>query len=1144
MATSRIRTILPHLRKLVSRFDEQTSDRELLRRFGRERDEAAFAEIVRRHGPMVLRVCQRIVHSGHDAEDLCQAAFLLLAQKATSVRWRDSVAGWLFQTAYRLSLKAQTAASRRRQHETQAKPPPPADPVADLSVRELQTILDEELSRLPEKYRAPILLCCLEGKSRDETARYLGWTLTIVKERLEQGRERLRARLGRRGVLLGTALASGWLLEAGQAACANVLPRATAKAALSLVRGQATLADLLPCAVVALAKGVTTAMVLNRTAILMFVGMTLTAATAGGLAWLANGSPPREASALTAPPAQRDRAEGPAAASPDRVGKPPTDSWGDPLPPGAMARLGTLRFNSPDHVVFLAFSPDARALISQAPDGVRVWETATGKELKHLPALAGYSHGGDKLSPDGKTLATADPSGVLGLWDIANGARVRTLGSARLFRFAPDGKSIVTIDNDFTLKLWGLATGKTLRSWQLPEGGVSSVEFSRDGKTLITAGSGKVPAPADGSIRFWDVATGKETRKISTGSKSVNRIALSADGMLLASLGETIKSDGGNGFFSTRENFIRIWDVAAGKEVRQLAGPKGKKANWPQGFADFLFAPDGKTLVTSGHADLRVWDPATGKELRQIPLDYSSWGLAFSRDGKMLATVVGGLAIRLFDPASGKDLAPPRGNRVGFGHFSLSANGRNLATISDREVQVWDPVTGRLRRMLKGHKEPVTNIGLTADGRALFSASQDRSVIVSDLETGKELRRFQVDVPANGERLTVAPDGRTVAWIKGKSVLILDGQTGKEIKQLSRHEPWGVMRVVFIEGGKKLAVSSGDHKLHLWDLATERKILQFSFPMDRGREPSRRPTFPAGPQSYTVAISPDDRLIAYGSQGKYLALMELATGREIACFTDLSDGPCPMVFSPDGRMLAWGGWKDSPVRLMETATGKERRRLLGHKGRVVSLAYSADGKILVSGSNDATALVWDLAGRQQAGASTPLSAQQLSACWTDLAGEDAARAYQAIRKLARDPKRAVPFLDKRLQPVPLVEKKHLARLIADLDSPVFAVREKATRALEDLGEVATSVCRQALSADAPIEVRRRLQRLLDKHEQQRRNPSPEILQSLRALEILEITGTAEARRILARMSAGAAAARLTLDARASLVRLDFAIRRN
>src|SRR5437879_708196 len=106
MAASRIRTILPYLQKLASRFDNQIADRELLRRFSVGRDEAAFAELVRRHHPMLLRVCKRVLHDGHDAEDVCQAAFLLLAQKATSIRWHNSVAGWLFQTAYRLSLNA------------------------------------------------------------------------------------------------------------------------------------------------------------------------------------------------------------------------------------------------------------------------------------------------------------------------------------------------------------------------------------------------------------------------------------------------------------------------------------------------------------------------------------------------------------------------------------------------------------------------------------------------------------------------------------------------------------------------------------------------------------------------------------------------------------------------------------------------------------------------------------------------------------------------------------------------------------------------------------------------------------------------------------------------------------------------------
>ena len=171
MTTARIRLLAPRLRELVSANDQQTADRELLRRFAAERDEGAFAEIVRRHGPMALRVCRRVLRGHHDAEDVCQAAFLLLARKAGSVSWHDSVAGWLYRTAYWLSRKARVAAARRARHEARARPAGQADASAELTARELMAVLDEELSRLPEKYRAPIVLCCLEGRSRDEAAR-------------------------------------------------------------------------------------------------------------------------------------------------------------------------------------------------------------------------------------------------------------------------------------------------------------------------------------------------------------------------------------------------------------------------------------------------------------------------------------------------------------------------------------------------------------------------------------------------------------------------------------------------------------------------------------------------------------------------------------------------------------------------------------------------------------------------------------------------------------------------------------------------------------------------------------------------------------------------------------------------------------
>src|SRR5260370_11266732 len=215
MASRQATAVLGHIRKLVAvQSAKQLSDRELLRRFVDAHDETAFATLMHRHGPMVLSACQRVLHRTQDAEDACQATFLVLARKAASQRWQESVANWLYGVARRLALKARSAAARRHVIEHGKPPRPPVDPLADITARELQTALDEELIRLPEKYRAPILLCCLEGHARDEAAQQLGWPLPILKSRLEQAREMLGRRLTRRGVTLSAAVAGFTLTQA------------------------------------------------------------------------------------------------------------------------------------------------------------------------------------------------------------------------------------------------------------------------------------------------------------------------------------------------------------------------------------------------------------------------------------------------------------------------------------------------------------------------------------------------------------------------------------------------------------------------------------------------------------------------------------------------------------------------------------------------------------------------------------------------------------------------------------------------------------------------------------------------------------------------------------------------------------------
>src|SRR5262249_4950070 len=190
------------------------TDAQLLERFTAGRSEAAFTELVRRHGPLVLGVCRRVLRHEQDAEDAFQATFLVLARKGGTVARRGAVSGWLYQVAFHAALRVRTRAATRQRCERQVELPPAPDPLAEVTGRELLAVLDEELQRLPEVQRTPLVLCCLEGKTCDEAARQAGLPTRTFKRRLQQARELLRDRLARRGLTLPAALLATGLCQA------------------------------------------------------------------------------------------------------------------------------------------------------------------------------------------------------------------------------------------------------------------------------------------------------------------------------------------------------------------------------------------------------------------------------------------------------------------------------------------------------------------------------------------------------------------------------------------------------------------------------------------------------------------------------------------------------------------------------------------------------------------------------------------------------------------------------------------------------------------------------------------------------------------------------------------------------------------
>lgn len=267
MATGQFSKVIQHLRQAagVQEMAEMT-DGQLLECFLSQRDDATFETIVRRHGPMVMGVCRRVLRNYHDAEDAFQATFLVLARKAASIVPRGMVANWLYGVAFQTAVKARAMTNKRQAREPQGveMPEPEAVQQSQDLMRDLQPLLDEELSRLPEKYRVPIVLCDLEDKTRKQAAAQLGWPEGTLSGRLARARKMLANRLARRGLVLsGGMIATVLSQNAASAFVPAPLVLSTVQAASQFAAGQAA-TGVLSAQVVALTEGVLKAMMLTK----------------------------------------------------------------------------------------------------------------------------------------------------------------------------------------------------------------------------------------------------------------------------------------------------------------------------------------------------------------------------------------------------------------------------------------------------------------------------------------------------------------------------------------------------------------------------------------------------------------------------------------------------------------------------------------------------------------------------------------------------------------------------------------------------------------------------------------------------------------------------------------------------------------
>jgi WD40 repeat protein len=696
------------------------------------------------------------------------------------------------------------------------------------------------------------------------------------------------------------------------------------------------------------------------------------------------------------------------------------------------------------------------------------------------------------------------------LWSVATGRRTKYLpSSARdggrqttAIRVSPDGKWLSLADHEGNVSLRDLSGDRKDRSFRVERDFWFRLGLSADG-SLVTACSGKF------EVSIWDVAAGKQLLKLPPHKDHVYAAVFSPDGRYLVTGG--------------RSNSIHLWELATGQLICTL----------PSQDSIFAFAPDGRTLASCGdygRGNVHLWDLATGKERRVLPHGASC--LAFSRDGRLLAGGDGEGVIRVWEHASGRELFTDL--QDGGAPSAFLDDGRVLAVDAPSGLVFHDLLapaegSGTWKAREKLRLDGVHGV-LSADGKTAvsFGAGSSGGVVVWDV--AKKTERRNLGGRGSGAYDTsfaVSGDGQRVALGGWGGVEVFSAATGKSLLKAEGHKGSRHVGLAFSSDGKTLATagSERDNSLRFWNALTGELIRRTALVSERDSD-----SYPP-----TLGFSPSGNVLAIGGQYRALQLWDAVEGVKVASL----DQSGAFSFSPDGRLLATAG-ESAGVKLWEVATGKPITELRGHAGEVTALRFAPNSRILATGGTDHTTLLWDVRVPRlfaSAGKSGKLDADERQRAWNDLAGQDAHAAYQALARLAADPAASVAFVGERLQPVRAPEARQVEKWIKDLDDDSFAVRDRASAELRRQGRLVEPALRQAVAARPGPEVLHRLELLLSELGNEEIGLTGERLRAYRAVQLLEIVGTPEARRALERLATGAERAAETQMARSALLRV-------
>jgi WD40 repeat protein len=626
------------------------------------------------------------------------------------------------------------------------------------------------------------------------------------------------------------------------------------------------------------------------------------------------------------------------------------DRYGDPLPPGAVARLGTWRLRHPNPVNALAFSPDGRFLASVGSPAV-VWDVLTGREVRRLEGT--WTYGAAHFTPGGELLAGSEYG--LDRWGITSGKRLASSPeSAWRLAVTPDGKTLVSTARQ-ALAVRDPASLRVLRRIKAPTVYPSShLALSPDGKTVAAT-------LASGGIGLWEVASGKPLPLNAPGLRHASPLALGPDGRTLAA--------------GTWGGEVRLWDVTTGKELRRLSDPGGTGKT----IAALAFGPGAKVLACGySGGQIRVWDLAGRRSLDLQSGADPSWdlrALAFSPDGKTLVSGRTDGALRLWETATGKERLPREGHLYGAHAVAFLPDSRTVASADFEGGRLWRARTGECVKVFGTGAPTSLPVALRADGRVAAVIRERGTVTFWDLPGRKVVRELK-GLPLDPGLFAVGA-GDLLARAGDRHVRVF-GPTGRPLWHAAEQEDWFFIAAAFSRDGKRLAALSvaeskrrrGDppkpveQRVWLWEAGTGKRVRSWELG--------------AWLQFADLALSPDGSRLAVviradgvaGHKPGPLWMYEAATGKRLYTLEAPPRGFWAAAFSADGQTLATGEG-DGAVCVREAASGRLRRRFAGHTGPVRALSFSPDGRLLVSAcygyGGDHTPLVWDLTGQPGGG---------------------------------------------------------------------------------------------------------------------------------------------------------------------------------